>query len=195
MSALFYVSYFVLWILVAVIAVLLLLIYRHFGLMTLGTIEGVQRDGLPLGEVAPALAGVSPDGTEVSWRTATGRAHLLLFATPDCGPCAEVMPYVNRLAQVPTSDVAITAIVPGPRAEAERLVEEYGARFECLAEDSSGAFDRYRVRVTPFAFVIGEDGRIRSKGLCSDPHRLEALLAAGGRDEAAGMVGRAATAT
>jgi len=45
MSPVFYVSYGALWLLVLVLGVLVLLLYRHFGMMAMGTLEGVQRDG------------------------------------------------------------------------------------------------------------------------------------------------------
>jgi len=60
--------------------------------------------------------------------------------------------------------------------------------YPCLAEDGSGAFSRYRVRVTPFAFVLSEDGRVVAKGLCNSAARLRALLLAGGLLEAARAV-------
>jgi hypothetical protein len=48
--------------------------------------------------------------------------------------------------------------------------------------------------VTPFAFAIGADGRVRSKGLCGDPIRLRDLLAMAGFDEAARAMEPAAEA-
>lgn len=38
----------------------------------------------------------------------------------------------------------------------------------------------YRVRVTPFAFMVGDDGRILAKGLCDSVSNLGSLLDAGG---------------
>jgi hypothetical protein len=57
-----------------------------------------------------------------------------------------------------------------------------------LAEDGSGAFSRYRVRVTPFGFVIGGDGRILAKGLCGDRARLRGLLEAADMGDIAGAL-------
>jgi hypothetical protein len=75
-------------------------------------------------------------------------------------------------------DLGIAAIVPGPRDEVARFVERYRPPFPCLAEDGSGAFTRYKVRVTPFGFVVGSDGRVLAKGLCGDQVRLRGLLEA-----------------
>jgi methylamine dehydrogenase accessory protein MauD len=178
MSTLFYVSYVALWLLLLTVGVLVLLLYRHFGMMSLGTLEGVQRDGLPIGEVAPPVSGVTAAGEESGWEPRRGQPQLLLFAAPDCEPCATVLPHVERLARAVDGGLGIAAVVPGPRSEVARFVERHQPSFPALAEDGSGAFARYRVRVTPFGFVVGEDGRVLAKGLCSNQARLRGLLEA-----------------
>ena len=196
MSTVFLVSYVALWLLLLAIGVLVLLLYRHFGVMSLGTLEGVQRDGLPVGAAAPALGGVTPDGRDVGWEPRRDEVDLLLFVSPDCGPCETLLPVVNRLAALPAAQrLGITGIVPGPRETVARLAEKYRPPYLCLAEDGSGAFGRFRVRVTPFAFVIGADGRVLAKGLCSDPGRLQALFEAAGADDVAEAVGTAAASS
>jgi thiol-disulfide isomerase/thioredoxin len=178
-----------LWILVVVLAVLVVLMYRHFGMMSMGTLEGVQRDGLPLGSQAPTIGGITAEGIDRGWEPKSGRPQLLLFAAPDCEPCATVMPVVNRLAKSPSgSALDFAAIVPGPRAEVIRMTELYDPPYLVLAEDGSGAFNRFRVRVTPFGFIIGADGRVLAKGLCGDAGRLTDLLEAAGLDDVAAAV-------
>jgi hypothetical protein len=82
------------------------------------------------------------------------------------------------LARTVNGDLGIAAVVPGPRDEVIRFAERYHPSFPCLAEDGSGAFTRYKVRVTPFGFVVGSDGRVLAKGLCGDQIRLRGLLEA-----------------
>ena len=188
MSTLFYVSYAALWLLLLVIGVLLLLLYRHFGMMSLGTLEGVQRDGLPIGALAPAISGVTAEGKDTAWEPRRGQAHLLLFAAPDCEPCATIVPILNQLARTTAGGLGIAAVVPGPRDEVARFVARYHPPFLCLAEDGSGAFPRFRVRVTPFGFVIGTDGRVLAKGLCGDAGRLQGLLEAADLRDVAAVV-------
>ena len=189
MPTLFWVSYAALWLLLLAVGVLVLLLYRHFGVMSLGTLEGVQRDGLPIGSVAPPISGVTADGQDAGWQPKPGQPQLLLFAAPDCEPCAKVLPAVNRLARATDGgQLGIAAVVPGQRDEAARLAAKFRPRFPCLAEDGGGAFGRYRVRASPFAFVVGGDGRVLAKGLCSDEGRLRDLLAAGGLEEAARLL-------
>ena len=195
MSTAFYVSYGALWVLVIVLTVLLLLVYRHFGMMTLGTMEGVQRDGLPLGEKAPSVFGVRAGGAETNWQPPPDRSSIVIFASPDCEPCSVVLPAANRLSAMRKADLSLLAVVPGPVESAERMIDQYRLEFDCIAEDGSGAFEKYRVRVTPFAFVVGSDGLVRAKGLCSDPMMLRDLLEAAGLPEVANVVSQPVRAT
>jgi thiol-disulfide isomerase/thioredoxin len=187
MSAAFYTSYAALWLLLLVITAAVFVLYRHFGLMALGTAEGVERDGLKIGEVAPRLSAFTPEGRTFNWSPSPERSALLFFGAPDCGPCEEVLPFVSRLAHSLPDDrnLDIVTVVIGTTESAGEFARMYDLPSLTLAEDGSGASDLYRVRVTPFAFVIGADGRILSKGLCSDPLRLRRVLDLGGlADEA-----------
>jgi len=98
---------------------------------------------------------------------------------------------VNRLAAAPAEHgLEVLAVVAGSGQSAAQTQAKYTLRFPVVAEHGSQAFESYRVRVTPFGFVIGEDGRIRAKGLCDSGLRLHDLLEAGGMEEAARVVGR-----
>ncbi len=169
-----------LWIVTLVIGVLVLILYRHFGLMAMATVEGVQRDGLAVGDSAAPIAGSTPDGERVVLDPSDERPRFLLFVAPDCGPCDRVLPYVMHLAKEPQIDVAFRVVVAGPVENVRHVVDKYRPPFTMIAEDGSGTAERYRVRVTPFGFVVGEDGEVRAKGLCNGPKRLRDLLIAGG---------------
>jgi hypothetical protein len=70
--------------------------------------------------------------------------------------------------------------IPGRQDNAEAVTNKFHPIFPCIAEDGSGAFNNYKVRTTPFAFVVGEDSRVRAKGLCNDAMRLQELLITAG---------------
>lgn len=181
MTGLFYLSYVAMWMLIIIEGVLLLLVYKHFGMVAMGKLEGVQRDGLPVGERAPSITGVTAQGEELTWIPQTGLAHLVAFVSPDCEPCTRVLPYINQLKAV-KADLEVTLVVSGQSRRATRLSERFHVApdFVCLAEGDRHIFDLYRVRVTPFAFAIGGDGHIAAKGLCDSPVRLQELLTAVG---------------
>lgn len=175
MSTVFYSSYVALWVLAVVEAILLLLVYRHFGMMALGSIEGVQRDGLPIGTQAPAIVGVTASGEDTRWEPTSERAQLALFASPGCEPCEQIIPALREIWSA-NQGLGIVSIVPGTAESARLLVDKFRPPFTCLADDGSGAFDNYRVRVTPFAFVVDQEGRVLAKGLCNSPDRIVQLF-------------------
>jgi len=86
MPSIFYVSYVAMWVLLIAEGILLLLVYRQFGLAALGTAEGVERDGLAIGEVAPAIRGVTAQGVSIELVPQPGSLYLLMFVSPTCAP-------------------------------------------------------------------------------------------------------------
>jgi len=179
-SNIFYVSYISMWILLLIEGLLLLLVYRHFGLAALGTVESIQRDGLPIGEDAVPFEGITAQGESVHWIPQPGRSYLLAFVSPDCGPCERIIPSLLQLATF--NVVGVVLVVTGQRALATKLEEKFGlaATVTCLAEEENHIHEGYHVRVTPFAFMIGGDGRILAKGLCDTVDKLQALLSVDG---------------
>jgi hypothetical protein len=188
-SAWFLTSYVALWVLLLVVAVLLVVLFRHFGLVTMGTLEGVQRDGLRIGETAPRISAVTADGAPYRWEAQEGKARLVLFGAPGCEPCGKVLPYLATLTESMRSELDVTVVVPGPSQAAALMARELPARtaqaLTIVGDEGSGAADTYRVRVTPFAFAIGPERTVRAKGLCGDPIRLREMLAMAGFDRAA----------
>jgi peroxiredoxin len=188
-SSAFYVSYVALWALVLALSLLVLLVYRHFGMTALGSLEGVQRDGLAVGDDAREITGVEASGDPFVW--APSVPTFLLFAAPGCKPCSDVLPTVNDLANAaPSLNLNVLTVVAGAMDSAREMKTKYRLGFPVVAEDGSQTFDVYRVRVTPFGFVIGEDGRVRAKGLCSNASRLHDLLESGGMEDAARVIAR-----
>jgi hypothetical protein len=181
----FYVSYGAMWVLLLVTATGVFLLFRHFGLVSLGTVEGVQRDGLPVGEPAPGVEVAAGDGRPIRWAPSVSTPTLLLFAASGCDPCELVLPYAAHLTSSNGSDLDVVTIFSGRAENATAMKEQLELPFPCFAEAGGNASNEYRVRVTPFAFVIGDDQRIRAKGLCGTPIRLKELLAAGGLEDTA----------
>lgn len=183
MSNIFYVSYIAMWALLLIEGLLLLLVYRHFGLAALGTVEGIQRDGLPVGEHVLPFEGVTAKGESINWIPQAGRSYLLAFVSPDCGPCERIIPSLLQLATF-YNRIEVVFVVTGQRSLVTKLENKFGlpSSITCLAEEESPIHEDYRVRITPFAFMVGGDGRIRAKGLCDTIEKLQALLSSDGHD-------------
>jgi len=186
-SQLFFVSYISLWLSLVLVGILVLLLYRHFGLLAMSTAQGHDRDGIRVGDSAPAIPSVTSSGEQFLWSASTARPQLLVFGSPDCEPCKTIIPYLSDLA-ARRHEADVTFVANGPREVAVRLIETFKPSFLCLADDGTESAVGYRVKVTPFAFVVGEDGRVRAKGLCPDPVRLQNILFNGGLKESAELM-------
>jgi methylamine dehydrogenase accessory protein MauD len=193
MTGIFLASYMVLWALVVVTALLVFLLYRHFGVMAMGTADGVQRDGLPIGSVVSDFEAVTADGTKHTWRSRVNAPHLLVFAAPDCAPCAKLIPHLNSLVRH-RPDLQVVVVAAGPESVARRIMDKFHPPFQALADDGRGVHTAFRVRVTPFCFVIGADGVVQAKGLCSDHERLADLMRTAGLDHVASDIEASAVA-
>lgn len=191
MNAAFYVSYAALWALVIMMAVLVLLLYRHFGVMALGTLDGIQRDGLPIGDAAIPAIVVDAADQPVTWSPKPGRSTLLLFASTGCEPCLEVLPYVRALAEAAHERQLafdVVTISPGPVDEARDMTAQFGGPLTAYAENAGGAYSAWKVRGTPFAFVVDEYGKVAAKGLANTPVRLGEIVSAAGLEPVAALL-------
>lgn len=112
MPAIFYVSYAAIWLLAIVEGLLLLLVYRHFGLQSMQSLEGVHRDGLHVGAVAPPVVGVAANAAPYTWAPDPSHNSLLVFASPTCGPCEQVIPALTELAAM-NGDLRIAVVSEG----------------------------------------------------------------------------------
>lgn len=122
---------------------------------------------LGAGMPAPGLERLAPD---------PDRTTLLLFLGDECPACRDIFAETLRLADAPPT----RALFSGPA-----LAADPPARVRVLA-DQDELFDLYEVAATPFAVLVGPDGRIRAAEPVGSVRTLHALVRqAGGRADAA----------
>ena len=189
-------SYVALWIFVFVMGFLLLGALRALGLqgwrleqLEATTPSRMGRNGLSPGKKAPDFTLPNIDGQDVSLNDSVGRKVLLVFVQPGCGPCHAIVPELNRLASR-GDDVQVLGINNGPPEDARKWAAETGARFPVLSQQTLSVSKRYEAFATPFAFLIDEQGVVRSKGLVGNKHHLGYVLA-GGENKARNSHGEA----
>src|SRR5438105_10406809 len=120
------ISYVALWVLVLALGLLVLLLYRQLGIMYLGTAEGVSRDGLPRGTVAPDFTLTDQYGHAQSLTAYRGRPTALIFGSPSCGPCRLLIPQLHDWARK-HPDISVLWLNAATPEESERFVSEVGA--------------------------------------------------------------------
>lgn len=173
--AAFYVTYVVLWILVVVLSLLVALLYRQFGLMLMSGSARASMDGLNVGALAPPAA--VRDGTSdsvLTWRDqpATCLATVLLLANRHCQVCGTLWRGVGEAAAAwpEVSFIWFQDVLEdgkGARPSGWRI-------YEAAAGFSIG--EAFQVSVSPFMFVLGQDGVVLAKGLVNSPTDVTAVL-------------------
>ena len=173
MEGIWLISYIVLWLFVLTLGVLVLLLYRQLGIMYLGTAEGVSRDGLEKGTRAPDFNLTDQYDHPQRLSSYKGQPVLLLFGSPHCSPCRILLPQLHEWARQ-HRDVNVVWLNSASPEESRRFVAETGATLPVApyAPDDN-LLDKYKVRVTPFLFMVDENGVIRAKGLVNSKGGLD----------------------
>ena len=171
MSGWWLVSYVVLWALVAVLALVVLALARQIGTLHLrlgprGALE-LDEEGPPLDEAPDPVDARDLDGRPVPIG-GPGDPQLLLFVSPGCPVCREVLPSLPVAARASGMRHVVISDAEDPR-EATR---EAGTAV-VLGADVARA---YNVPGTPFAVALDRLGVVRAKGTINNLEQLEGLV-------------------
>ena len=178
MSTFGIISMSLLWFAVIVLTVLVLLLYRQFGLAYMSGRARAAMQGLDLGARARpvALTGLDGSARDIDWSAApVAGTTVLVFAQPSCPICGDLAADAAGLpVSWPSSRfVWVDGTVTGrPR----RAVDSAPGWIVGTAQDDAvhAAWD---VSGSPFAYVVGGNGRIAAKGVVNRAADVERLLA------------------
>jgi thiol-disulfide isomerase/thioredoxin len=133
----------------------------------------VPNDGVGLNEEAPrfserdARTGVQVQVAE------TSEATVLVFLSPTCGPCIDLVPDINRLAKSRKA-LQIIAVIGGEGGH------DYGkslaAEVAMLVDRDLDLNKKYGVQRTPLVFVIDGTGKVAMRSVANDFVDLEDTL-------------------
>jgi len=133
--------------------------------------------GPTVGEPAPVLEATTLDGASLTTGKglSKGRMQLLLFVSPHCPLCKELIPIAANFARTERLDIVFAGDdeVSEQRAMVARL-EMGGIPFI----NSSIVGRAFHVDRLPHAVLIGDDGTVLSKGLVNSREHLESLVTA-----------------
>jgi methylamine dehydrogenase accessory protein MauD len=167
------VSYVALWALVLVLGVLVVALARQIGTLhlRLGPRGALEMDG-----EGPALGDAPPpaDAEDVNGRVVRiggpGESQALLFVSPSCPLCREVLPGLAPAAR----DFAPYVISSATEAEAGSAPRELGPGVPFLPSPELVA--DYEVPGTPFLMVLDEAGAVAAKGTINNLEQMEGLI-------------------
>jgi len=133
--------------------------------------------GPVVGEPAPVLEVETLDGVPLSIgkALAKGRMQLLLFVSPHCPLCKDLIPIARNFAKTEKLDVVFVGDddVNEQRSMIARL-DMAGLAFV----NSSIVGRSFHVDRLPHAVLIGDAGAVLSKGLVNSREHLESLITA-----------------
>ena len=175
MSPVFWVSYAVLWLVVAVLVAAVFALYQHLGQMYLSSAEGRTEQGPRLDE--PLRGANAEDLTGAALVLPIDRRPaLLLFASTTCELCARLRAEVTDFVAA-GAGVDVVVLCDGPA----RMVREWAAALPAsvrVVADTRGKLAiRYGVGVLPYVTAVDAAGIVRHRGVVNDLDGLRAAAA------------------
>jgi peroxiredoxin len=121
----------------------------------------LNRNGLKAGTPAPDFRLPRIDGGELSLADLRGGRVLLVFSSPDCGPCDELAPRLQQ-AHLERPDLQVLVVsrrdVEANRAKAAKL----GLTYPIVLQKQWEISLKYAMFATPIGYLIDEEGMLAS---------------------------------
>lgn len=180
MSGVWLASYIVLWVLVLLLAFLLAGALRQLGLfqLRLGDDPGalITDSGLDRGATAPDFTALDSEAGElVSLSDLPAVPRMLVFASPGCLSCRELIPGLNEVRKT-RGGYDFLVVCRGDLESCQAFGRMNGLEAPMVV-DTTGQIEKdYRVTLTPFAYLIDHEGRVVIRGIANDWRQLESLL-------------------
>jgi methylamine dehydrogenase accessory protein MauD len=168
-------SYVVLWALVLTLGVIVVALARQIGTLHLrlgprGALE-LDDEGPPLGEAPTAVTTDDITGERVTIG-GPGAAQLLLFVSPGCHVCEQVLPSVPVIAE---QGRMMPFVVTDVNAhETRRAYETKNLRARLVP--SPAIVQSFDVPGTPYVVVLDSLGVVRAKGTVNNLEQMEGLV-------------------
>ena len=133
--------------------------------------------GLPVGSAAPAFSLQDLRGAEVTLDNllAAGKPVVLIFTSPECDYCTELLPEIARWQHKHSDKLTISLVSDLSIEENRAHVADHSVQHVLVQEDWEVGED-YQVEVTPSAILITSDGAVGSS-LVEGSDAVETLVA------------------
>jgi methylamine dehydrogenase accessory protein MauD len=175
------VSNIILWVVVLALLLAVIALTRQIGILyeRVAPMGALMLDhGPKVGDAAPVFRLDSLGGGSLAiGLPANRKSQLLFFLSPTCPVCKKLLPVLKSISASEANWLELIFASDGNRPEHVDFYRK--AKLEAfpyvLSTDLGMA---YRVGKLPYAILIGDDGRIRAKGLVNSREQLESLFEA-----------------
>ncbi len=131
--------------------------------------------GPKVGEAAPLFDLIDLSGERIEIGRSATVSTLLFFLSPTCPVCKKLLPILKSTAKSEQSWLRIVFASDGERTAQEKFrAATKLERFPYLLSSELGM--TFKVSRLPYAILIDEQGRVRSKGLVNSREQIESLF-------------------
>lgn len=179
MEGLWLASYVALWLFVVVLGCVVLALARQVGIVhtRLGPVGARMINAGPeIGDPAPPLDAIDIVGRTVTLAALRGKKTLLLFVSPSCPQCGELLPAVRTWHRTERDDLEIVLVSQEADREANQAFVAQHQLTGIPFIISRDLAIQYRVGIVPYAVLVDREARVRTKGIVNNPAHLESLL-------------------
>lgn len=136
----------------------------------------IERNGLPVGALAPDFELPEARGGKVSLAEHQGKKVLLVFGDPSCGPCEQLAPHLIRLHELHRGNgLDLLLVGRGDLEENRKKAEAHGYEFPVAVQRRWELSRKYGIFTTPAGFLIDEKGVI-ARGVAKGIEEILALV-------------------
>ena len=166
------------WIVILGLGLALLALARQVGVLHVRLAPAgalLSSRGPVVGEAAPVLDAVTLDGAPLAIGKPVGRGQFLLFVSPHCPLCKDLIPVARNFVR--TEKLDIIFVGDDEAAEQRAMIARLGIEGLPFV-NSSLVGHAFHVDRLPHAVLIGADGTLISKALVNSREHLESMITA-----------------
>jgi methylamine dehydrogenase accessory protein MauD len=171
------ISYIVLWVVTAALALVVLAHSRLLGILHYRIGPAAAKplaDGPEIGARFERLAALTPGGLEWSWTIPADRPLLLVFISPQCTTCDALMPHVKDFTRVhPEMSLVLASTLEDRGMNSAYIAYRKLERVPYVMGAALSA--QMQVEGTPYAVLLDGGGRVTAKGLVNHFEHLRSL--------------------
>lgn len=154
------ISQLLLWMLAFLLTTLCIGLARIVQRLPSGKPPSEEDMGPETGAVAPVLSIEEAESKALTRIPTLGRRTLLVFASPTCSECHEIIPVLNQFYSQSYGPMDLFIVMHGDDQMTQRFIVETHPLMQTFADADKRVTELYQVPGTPFAVMISTDGII-----------------------------------
>lgn len=171
------ISYIVLWAVTLLLVIVVLTHSRMLGLLhyRFGPANAKPlADGPDIGESLKRLTGIQPNREEWSLKFPTSGDLILIFISPQCSTCNEVLPHIRDFSQN-RKDLRTVLVSTIDDIGMNKAYVNYRGLEKLEYIINEALSDDLNIQGVPYALYVDQSGTVRSKGLVNNYENLIGL--------------------